>query len=400
MTEQPGAAFPQAPEPRAAALLPLIGAVFTLYLVIGLAMPVLPLYVHNDLGFDTFIVGIVVGSQSLVAVVSRMGAGVFVDSRGVKLAVLLGLLVSALSGGFYLVSVFFAGKAVLSVVILTLGRFCLGVGENLLITGSLCWGMTLMGPDRVGQVMAWMGTAIFGAIAVSTPLGNAVYMRYGFLGVAITATLLPLLALPLVAWLRSVAPPPHTKPPFMKVAGAVWGPGVGVALSGVGFGAVTTFITLLFVNRGWGGLWIVLSVLSVSFMAGRLVLGHLPDKIGGARVAMGCILVEILGQGAIWLAQGPALAVAGVALTGLGYSLIYPALGVEALRRVPPEHRGLAMGSYTVFLDISMGLTGPVLGLAADRAGLGAIYFVGMLLAMGAAIVIFRLLQLSRSASQ
>lgn len=38
-------------------LLPLIGVVFMLSLVIGLAMPVLPLYVHNDLGFDTFIVG-------------------------------------------------------------------------------------------------------------------------------------------------------------------------------------------------------------------------------------------------------------------------------------------------------------------------------------------------------
>lgn len=381
-----------------ALLLPLIGVVFILYLVIGLAMPVLPLFVHNDLGFSAFIVGIVVGGQYAVAVISRMGAGVFVDNRGVKPAVVLGLLIATASGGFYLASVLAAGHSTLSVIILMLGRFCLGVGENLVITGALCWGMVLMGPQRSGQVMAWIGTAIFGAMAVSSPLGIAVYAGYGFLGVALTAALVPLLALPLVVRLRSVAPPPHAKPSFRKMAGAVWMPGLGVALSGMGFGAIATFITLLFVSRGWGGVWIVLSALSVSFMVGRLFLGHLPDMIGGAKVAMACILVEAAGQALIWMARDPVLAVVGVTLSGLGYSLVYPALGVEALRCVPPEHRGLAMGAYTVFLDISLGASGPLLGLVAGRAGLGQVYLVGMLAALCAAAVIARMLWESRFA--
>ena len=38
-----------------AMLLPIMGLVFIAFLVIGLAMPVLPLHVHQGLGFGTFV---------------------------------------------------------------------------------------------------------------------------------------------------------------------------------------------------------------------------------------------------------------------------------------------------------------------------------------------------------
>jgi hypothetical protein len=46
-----------------AALLPITAVVFVVYLVIGLALPVLPLHVHRGLGLGTFVVGLVAGSQ-------------------------------------------------------------------------------------------------------------------------------------------------------------------------------------------------------------------------------------------------------------------------------------------------------------------------------------------------
>src|SRR6266702_8572354 len=56
-------------------LLPIMGMVFIAFLVIGLAMPVLPLHVHQGLGLGTFIVGLVAGSQFAAALLSRVWAG-------------------------------------------------------------------------------------------------------------------------------------------------------------------------------------------------------------------------------------------------------------------------------------------------------------------------------------
>src|SRR5712691_11468200 len=76
-------------------LLPIMGVVFTAFLIIGLAMPVLPLHVHQGLGLSTFVVGLVAGSQFAASLVSRVWAGRHADIRGAKHAVVTGLLVAA-----------------------------------------------------------------------------------------------------------------------------------------------------------------------------------------------------------------------------------------------------------------------------------------------------------------
>lgn len=74
-----------------------MAAVFTSFLVIGLALPVLPLHVHHDLGLGTFIVGLVSGSQFAASLLSRVWAGQCSDSHGAKRTMLLGLGAAAVS---------------------------------------------------------------------------------------------------------------------------------------------------------------------------------------------------------------------------------------------------------------------------------------------------------------
>src|SRR5262245_61148369 len=128
-------------QPVNATLAPIMGAVFAGFLVIGFALPVLPLHVHHALGFGTFVVGLVAGSQFIAAVLSRVWAGRHADVSGPKSAVVAGLVTAALAGLLYLLSFHFLGAPELSVSILLLGRALLGVGESFIITGAQAWGL-------------------------------------------------------------------------------------------------------------------------------------------------------------------------------------------------------------------------------------------------------------------
>src|SRR4051812_35120050 len=143
------------------ALLPIMAVVSIAFLVIGLALPVLPLHVHHGLGLSTFVVGLVAGSQFAAALLTRLWAGHLVDSRGAKQGVVIGLLVASAAGLLYLLSLRFVTAPETSVVILLLGRALLGAAESFIITGALSWGLALMGPRNTGQVMSWIGTALY-----------------------------------------------------------------------------------------------------------------------------------------------------------------------------------------------------------------------------------------------
>lgn len=154
-------------------------------------------------------------------------------------------------------------------------------------------------------------------------------------------------------------------------------PGLGLALTSVGFGVITAFISLLFAQRGWDGAAWMFSLFGVGFIVARLFFAGLPDKLGGARVALVCVLIEAAGQWLIWMGPRPAWAFAGALLSGAGYSLAFPAFGVEAVRRVPPASRGAAMGAYVAFLDVALGIASPVAGWLAGVQGYGAVYALG-----------------------
>jgi MFS family permease len=374
--------------PRVAAtLLPIMGVVFVAFLVIGLAMPVLPLHVHDGLGQGTFVVGLVAGSQFAASLVSRPWAGHVSDSRGAKRGVVLGLLMAAASGLLYLLSLGFTVAPLASVAILLSGRGLLGAAESFIITAAVSWGLALADDSNTGKVIAWAGSAMFAAFAIGAPAGSALYARYGFAAIAVATAVAPLATLLLVAPIPAVAPVHHARLSFAKVIGAVWVPGFGSALGSVGFGAVTTFVALLFANRGWDNGWLAYTAYAVAFILARTFFSHVPDKIGGAKVALVCALIEAVGQALVWLSVRPEMALAGAALTGFGFSLVYPGFGVEAVRRVPAQSRGLAMGAYTAFLDLAQGLASPALGLIASGARLNVVFLASAATVLGAALV-------------
>jgi predicted MFS family arabinose efflux permease len=132
-----------------------------------------------------------------------------------------------------------------------------------------------------------------------------------------------------------------------------------------------------------------MTAFGTGFIFMRVALGNLPDKIGGYRVAMWSLLIEAIGQVTVCGAPNEIIALTGALVTGLGCALVFPALGVEALKRVLPANRGSAMGAFVAFLDIAYGLAGPVAGIIAGQFGYAAVYALGAISALlGAGLVV------------
>lgn len=368
-----------------------IAALFCGCLAVGLPLPVVPLFIHDSLGFGSAVVGLAIGIQFLATVITRGYAGRVADVHGGRRAALQGALWWALGGLLYLGATWPGLSAGASLAILILGRLAAGFGESQFVTGCVAWSIASVGPQRAGMSMSWTGIAIFAALAVGAPAGMALFARFGAGATMLACVLSPLLggAIALAAQPYAMAAGPRL--PFHRVLGQIWREGAGLMLSGAGIAGLTAFASLYFALRGWPHAGLVMTAFGIGFIAVRLVLGHLPDRMGGYRVALWSLAVETVGQVMLWQAPGEASALAGALVTGLGCALVFPALGVEVLKRVPPANRGSAMGAFVAFLDIAYGLAGPAAGIVAGRFGYGAVYLLGAGCALAGAVLVRRL---------
>ena len=123
------------------ALLPIMAAVLIGFLVIGVALPVLPLHVRDDLGYGPVMVGVVAGCQFAAALIARIWSGRSSDRRGAKWAVMAGLWAAAAAGLLYLLSLSVLNMPGLSVAVLLAGRAVLGGAESFIITGATAWAL-------------------------------------------------------------------------------------------------------------------------------------------------------------------------------------------------------------------------------------------------------------------
>jgi MFS family permease len=165
-------------------------------------------------------------------------------------------------------------------------------------------------------------------------------------------------------------------------------PGLALALANVGYAALAGFVVLHLRARGIGGGATVFSVFAVAVFASRLVLARVPDRAGARRTAGTAALLESVGLAVIALAHSLAVALLGAVVVGAGFSMLFPGLALIVVGEVGESRRGAAMGAFTAFFDVGVGLGGPIAGATAAVAGYPAVFFLAAAAALAAAGIV------------
>ncbi|WP_339107069.1 arabinose transporter [Thioclava sp. GXIMD4216] len=363
-------------------LLALSVILFFAYICVAMALPVVSVHVVKGLGLSNGWGGLAAGMAFVSTIFSRAWAGGVSDRLGPKPAMARGLWFYLMGAVICILAGVLGAQPWLALAVLLLGRAIVGVGESYVSVSMVTWGIGLAGQHRAGRVMAFMGAAMYGALGAGAPLGLLLYHIGGFSAVMSFSALLPLIGLLAIIKMPGVAPHAATmRRSFLSMIGTIWKHGFVILAQGIGFAAIGAFFSLYFLAQGWQGAGLGLTAFGAGFVLVRVLFGHLPDRIGGLPVAMVSLGVEVIGQLLIWGGDMSGLALLGAFMTGLGCSMIYPSMGREVVALVSPQQRGMALGGFAAFQDLAYGLTGPVAGMLADRAGYGPIFLIGAIAA-------------------
>lgn len=352
---------------------------FVCYMSIGLPLAVLPPYVHLKMGYSAVLAGLVVSTQYIATLASRPWAGRISDRMGAKVAVEWGMAACTMSGVLLVAAGLLLSIHWLGFTVLILSRLTLGIGESLGSTGSTLWGITAAGPENTARVIGFNGVSTYGAMAIAAPLGVVIDQLWGLWSLGALTILIGAVSLLMASRKAAVPVMPGEHLPFANVMGKVAPHGMALALGGVCYSVLATFVTLFYASRHWPGAALCLTSFGVAFILVRLLFIQTIERFGGFQMAIVSLSIVAVGMFLLWQAVHPSMALTGAFFAGFGFSLVFPAIGVEAVKRVTEQNRGTALGVYTAFSDVSFFLVGPVAGAIIGAFGYASVFLFALL---------------------
>jgi MFS family permease len=347
-------------------------ATFCYFLSLGSLLPTVPKYVEDVLGGNGFEVGLVVGVFAVSAAIVRPWAGRIGDRYGRRVL---------LSGGAFLVGVVTLAYTQVHAVPGLVGlRLFTGLGEAAVFVGAATATQDMAPAHRRGEAASYFSVALYSGLALGPALGEHLANTYGYDQVWLAAGVAAL-----VAALLGLGTPRHDTVTYEKpttlLHRAALGPGFVLMLGLIPFTGFAAFLAVYGPDVGLDETAPVFFAYAGMVLAIRVFGAKLPDRLGW-RLASSIALTAV-GTGALVLALWASVAAVWVAAVclGLGMSLLYPALFSAALDDVPDNERSQAVGTFSLFFDLSQGIGAPLLGVVVALSGERAAFAVAALTA-------------------
>ncbi len=332
------------------------------FVAIGSLLPVLPRYVEDVLGGGGIEVGLVIGAFAVSAAIVRPTAGRWGDLYGRR--------AMAVGGAAIATASIIPLGLVDAVWFLVLLRLATGLGEAAFFIGAATAAQDLAPAHRRGEAASFFSTAIYGGLAVGPAVGESLYHRWGsdaaWAFAAGACALATLLSSFIPADLGRVADPP---PRRGIVHPAALLPGTVLLLGLFGIAGYAAFVPLYIDEIGLDDAGPFFLVYGVIVLAVRILGARIPDRLGPVRASSIALTAIASGIGAIAIIPSAAGLWFGTVVLAIGMSLLFPALFTLVVNGAPDGERSHAVGSFSLFFDLSQGLGAPILGIIVTLTG-------------------------------
>lgn len=342
-------------------------------------IPILPLYLLQDLHADKGTTGVLLSIYVLSALAVRPWSGHLVDTYSRKTVFLVCALIYAL--------VFWGYLWITSLLLFGFWRFIHGFVFGIANTASVTVATDMIPQDRMGAGIGFFGLTNAVPMALGPMFGVMLYEAFGA-----TAVFCAAVALSGAGGLLSLLIPVSGKAPAKKTATKVklWekiylpqGVKVGISLAGTSFtyGIVLNYIaifakeTAITINVG-----LFFCLLAVGMVFSRLIAGYFIDKGRTAFVINGGTMLCFISLITLICFPGSAALLATGLIYGLGTGLLMPAYQTLFINMAGPEKRGLANSSFFVAWDGGIGIALFVGGFIAQVSSFTFLYVVGAVL--------------------
>ncbi len=366
---------------------------FLLFFAFYLLVPVFPLYLIEKYDSTKSMVGIVLSSYTLAALVIRPFAGFFLDLLYRRPLYII---------SYFLFILTFIGYPLAHVLGLFLFvRILHGFTFGLVTTAANSLIIDIMPASRRGEGLGYFGVANNLAMAVGPMTGLLMHDRFSFDSIFYTAIITGFVGFLFANTIKAEnLSDRQNKQPlafdrFFLFKGI--NAGISLLLMGVPYGMAVTYIAIYGKEIGLtSSVGYFFSLMAVGLVVSRLFGGKQVDKGNVVKVISWGTLLCFIGfamLSSLILFNDPLIVtilfyIISV-IIGFGYGMLFPAYNALFVQLAPHNRRATASSTYMTSWDVGIGFGLIFGGIIADKSGsLGFSFMVGAL-AVSASLVFF-----------
>lgn len=346
---------------------------FMLFFAFYLLVPVFPLYMMEEYDSTNSMIGLVLSSYTIAALLVRPFAGFILDMFYRRPLYLLAYFLFILS--------FVSYPLANAIGVFLFFRILHGFSFGFVTTAGNSFVVDIMPASRRGEGLGYFGVANNLAMSVGPMTGLLMHETFSFDTIFYTSIAFGFIGFMFALTIKSEkSTDKRNKQPiafdrFFLFKG--FNAGISLLLMGIPYGMLVTYIAIyakeigITTAAGW-----FFSIMAVGLVTSRLLGGKMVDK-GKTNTVIGwgtsiCMLGYAILTSLTFIDNSTLLSITFFSLAlvlGLGYGLLFPAYNSLFVSLAPNNRRATASSTYITSWDIGIGIGLIAGGIIADKTG-------------------------------